>query len=98
MRCSTAPGATIAADAWDAFPSDSVLILKAGAPRSDADMHGDRTRLWVAAETAVKCADHNPRLIDQATKTLKKTRYAAKACLIGSQWPCDPLQCCICRF
>jgi hypothetical protein len=35
-------------------------------------MHGDRIRLWVAAETAVKCADHNPRLIDQATKTLKK--------------------------
>jgi hypothetical protein len=35
------------------------------------DMHGDRTRLWVAAETAVKCADHNPRLIDQATKTLE---------------------------
>jgi hypothetical protein len=35
------------------------------------DMHGDRTRLWVTAETAVKCADHNPRLIDQATKTLE---------------------------
>ena len=34
------------------------------------DMHGDRTRLWVAAETAVKRADHNPLLIDQATKTL----------------------------
>ncbi len=34
-------------------------------------MHGDRTRLWVTAETAVKCADHNPRLIDQATKTLE---------------------------
>jgi len=33
-------------------------------------MHGDRTRLWVAAETAVKRADHNPLLIDQATKTL----------------------------
>jgi hypothetical protein len=44
LRCSTAPGATIAADAWDAFPSDSVLILKAGAPRSDADMHGDAPR------------------------------------------------------
>jgi hypothetical protein len=71
LRCSTAPGATIAADAWDAFPSDSVLILKAGAPRSDADKHGDRTRLWVTAETAVKCADHNPLLIDQATKTLE---------------------------
>ena len=25
----------------------------------------------LAAETAVKCADHNPRLIDQATKTLE---------------------------
>ncbi len=35
------------------------------------DMHGGRTRLWVTAETAVKCADHNPRLIDQATKTLE---------------------------
>ena len=35
------------------------------------DMHGDRTRLWVTAETAVKCADHNPLLIDQATKTLE---------------------------
>ena len=35
------------------------------------DMHGDRTRLWGTAKTAVKCADHNPRLIDQATKTLE---------------------------
>ena len=35
------------------------------------DMHGDRTRLWVTAETAVKCADHNPLVIDQATKTLE---------------------------
>jgi hypothetical protein len=35
------------------------------------DMHGDRTRLWVTAETAVKCADHSPRLIDQATKALE---------------------------
>ncbi len=35
------------------------------------DMHGVRTRLWVTAETAVKCADHNPLLIDQATKTLE---------------------------
>jgi hypothetical protein len=35
------------------------------------DMHGDRTRLWVTAETAVKCADHNPFLIDQATRTLE---------------------------
>ena len=24
------------------------------------DMHGDRTRLWVTAETAVKCDDHAP--------------------------------------
>ena len=30
------------------------------------DMHGVRTRLWVTAETAVKYADRNPRLIDQA--------------------------------
>jgi len=35
------------------------------------DMHGDHTRLWVTAETAVKCADHNPLLINQATKTLE---------------------------
>ena len=35
------------------------------------DMHGVRTRLWVTAETAVKYADRNPRLIDQATKTLE---------------------------
>ena len=35
------------------------------------DMHGDRTPLWVTAETAVKCADHNPGLIDQVTKTLE---------------------------
>jgi hypothetical protein len=35
------------------------------------DMHGDRTRLWVTAETAVKCADHNPLLIDQTTQTLE---------------------------
>jgi hypothetical protein len=34
------------------------------------DIHDDRTRLWVTAETAVKCADHNPFLIDQTTKTL----------------------------
>jgi len=35
------------------------------------DMHGARSRLWVTAETAVKCADRNPLLIDQATKTLE---------------------------
>jgi hypothetical protein len=35
------------------------------------DMHGDHTRLWVTAETVVECADHNPLLIDQATKTLE---------------------------
>ena len=35
------------------------------------DMHGERTRLWVSAETAVKCVDRNPRLIDQATNTLE---------------------------
>jgi len=35
------------------------------------DMHGDRTRLWVTAETAVKCAAYNPLLIEQATKTLE---------------------------
>jgi hypothetical protein len=35
------------------------------------DMHGERTQPWVTAETAVKCADRNPRLIDQATTTLE---------------------------
>jgi hypothetical protein len=35
------------------------------------DMHRVRTQPWVAAETAVKCADRNPVLIDQATRTLK---------------------------
>jgi hypothetical protein len=35
------------------------------------DMHGVRTRLWVIAEIAVKCADHNPRLVDQATTSLE---------------------------
>jgi hypothetical protein len=35
------------------------------------DMHGDRTRLWVTAETAVKCADRNHGLIDEATTTLE---------------------------
>jgi hypothetical protein len=35
------------------------------------DMHGERTRPWVAAETAVKCADRSPRLIDQATTSLE---------------------------
>jgi hypothetical protein len=35
------------------------------------DMHGERTRLWVTAEAAVKCAEHNPFRVDQATKTLE---------------------------
>ncbi|HVI79945.1 MAG TPA: hypothetical protein VM715_17625 [Candidatus Acidoferrum sp.] len=35
------------------------------------DMHGERTRPWVAAETAVKCADHDGLLIGHATKTLE---------------------------
>src|SRR5712671_4217612 len=39
------------------------------------DMHGDRTQLWVTAETGVKCADRNPRLIDQATKTLENALH-----------------------
>jgi hypothetical protein len=34
-------------------------------------MHGERTRSWIAAETAVKCADRNAVLIDQATRTLE---------------------------
>jgi hypothetical protein len=35
------------------------------------DMHGVRTRLWVTAEIAVKYADHNPSLVDQATTSLE---------------------------
>jgi hypothetical protein len=35
------------------------------------DMHGDRTQLWVTAETAVRCADRNPGLIDEATATIE---------------------------
>jgi hypothetical protein len=35
------------------------------------DMHGDRTQLWVTAETAVRCADRNPALIDEATATIE---------------------------
>jgi hypothetical protein len=35
------------------------------------DMHGDRTQLWVTAETAVRCADRNPGLIGEATTTLE---------------------------
>ena len=39
------------------------------------DMHGVRTRRWVTAETAVKCADRNPLLIAQATKTLENALH-----------------------
>jgi len=35
------------------------------------DMHGDRTQLWGTAETAVRCADRSPGLIDEATTTLE---------------------------
>ncbi len=35
------------------------------------DMHGDRTQLWVTAETAVRRADRSPGLIDEATTTLE---------------------------
>jgi hypothetical protein len=34
-------------------------------------MHGESTRTWVAAETAVKCADRDPVLIDRATRALE---------------------------
>ena len=39
------------------------------------DMHGDRTQLWVTAETAIRCADYNPRLIDLATKSLENALH-----------------------
>ena len=35
------------------------------------DMHGGRSQLWVTAETAVRCADRSPGLIDEATTTLE---------------------------
>jgi hypothetical protein len=38
---------------------------------ADLDAIGDRARLWMTAETAVRCAD--PFLIDQATETLEST-------------------------
>jgi hypothetical protein len=47
------------------------------------DMHGVRTRLWVTAEIAVKYADHNPGLIDQATKTLENV-LRREGMLIGN--------------
>ena len=38
------------------------------------DRHGERTRLWVTAESAAKYADHNPFLIDQAAKILENAQ------------------------
>jgi hypothetical protein len=55
-------------------------------PSAFIDMHGDRIRLWGTAETAVRCAHHNPFLINHATR-LSKMHCAGKACLIGSQYP-----------
>jgi hypothetical protein len=40
------------------------------------DMPGDHSRLWVAAETDIKCADYNPRLIDLATKTFESALHS----------------------
>ena len=34
-------------------------------------MHGDSTRLWASAETAVKYADRNPHRTDEATNALE---------------------------
>jgi hypothetical protein len=34
-------------------------------------MHGARTQLWLTVKTAVKCADHSPRLIERATTSLE---------------------------
>jgi hypothetical protein len=39
------------------------------------DLHGDRTRLWITAETAIRCAGHNPRLINLVTKTLENALH-----------------------
>jgi hypothetical protein len=60
-------------------------------------MHGERTRLWGTAETAVKCADHNP---SQSIKPPRPSKAlgAGKPGLIGSLYPCDALQCCICML
>ena len=57
-------------------------------------VHGDHTRLWVVAETAVKCADRNLLLIDQAAKTLENAPRR-EGMLDSYQYPCDALQCCI---
>ena len=48
-----------------------VLIVDLFDASAVIHMHGVRTRPWVTAEIAVKCADHNPRLIDQATTSLE---------------------------
>jgi hypothetical protein len=40
------------------------------------DIPGDRSRLLVAAETDIKCADYNPRLIDLATKTFENASHS----------------------
>ncbi len=56
------------------------------------DMHGDRIRLWITAETAVKCADHNPRLIDQAIKTLEKALRGGRHARLAASVPAALLQ------
>jgi hypothetical protein len=43
------------------------------------DMHGERTKLWVTAETAVRCADRNLGLIDEATTTLESAAQGRHA-------------------
>ena len=60
---------------------------------ADLDAIGDRARLWMTAETAVKCAD--PFLIDHATETLEST-LRRECILISSPYPCDALQRCMC--
>ena len=39
------------------------------------DMHGGRTRHWVAAESAIRSADHNPHFIHLATKALENALH-----------------------
>jgi hypothetical protein len=53
------------------------------------DMHGVRTPLWITAETAVKCADRNPFLIDQATGTLETALRREGHVRLAALWPCD---------
>ena len=48
-------------------------LRRDGVYRHARRLRGDYSRLWIAAETAIKCADYDPSLIDLATKSLENT-------------------------